>query len=66
MKNTYIKPACTLVHINLHGSVLENEAIGGQSKNPISKDVDPSDVDWSAKSHDFSDDEEDTWGNVWK
>lgn len=56
-----------MVHVNLLGTVLEGgKAIGGQSRNPVSDDVDPGDVDWSAKSQDFDVDEDDSWGDSWK
>lgn len=67
MKKTYVQPNSSMVHVNLLGTVLEGgKAIGGQSRNPVSDDVDPGDVDWSAKSQDFDVDEDDSWGDSWK
>lgn len=67
MKKKYIIPQCMSVKVNLYGSVLEKTgSVGGQSYNPVSKDVDPGDVVFSGKGQTFTDDEEDTWGDVWK
>lgn len=66
MKKTYVQPNSSMVHVNLLGTVLEGKAIGGQSHNPVSDDVYPGDVDWSAKSQDFDVDEDESWGDSWK
>lgn len=60
MKKRYIKPVSSTVHVNLLGTVLNDGgvAIGGQSNNPVSKDVDPGDVEFSAKKHGFFDEDE--------
>lgn len=51
MKKTYIQPESKLVKVNLTGSVLEGDTIGGQSNNPVggNPQPDPSDVEFSAK-----------------
>lgn len=71
MKRNYIKPDSIPVRVNLLGTVLDDgTAIGGQSHNPVSKDVDPDDVEWSAKKHGFfnndENDDENSWGNLWQ
>lgn len=65
MKKKYIIPQCMSVKVNLYGSVLDNAGtIGGQSNNPVRKDVDPKDVEFSGKGQTFTDDEEENpWGN---
>lgn len=67
MKKRYIKPVSSTVHVNLLGTVLDagGTTLGGQSNNPVSKDVDRDHVDWSAKKGGFFDEEwpksEDIW-----
>lgn len=65
MKKKYIIPQCMSVKVNLYGSVLDNAGtIGGQSNNPVSKDVNPGDVEWSGKGQTFTgEEEENPWGN---
>lgn len=58
MMKEYIKPKTQVVKLNLTGSILEGETIAGQSKNPVDKDVDPGDVEFSAKKHGFFDEDE--------
>lgn len=57
----YIKPNTTVVNLNLTGSILESGPIGGQSLNPVDKNVDPDDVEWSAKGQGLFDSENEGW-----
>lgn len=66
MKKIYMKPNSDMVRVNLLGTVLGNETLGGQTHNPVRDDVDPRDVEFSAKGQDFIYDEDETWGNTWK
>lgn len=53
-------PVSSIVHVNLLGTVLNGDGttIAGQSNNPVSKDVDPNDVKFSAKKGGFFDENE--------
>ena len=67
MKKKYIKPQCMSVKVNLYGSVLEKTGtIGGQSNNPVDKNVDPKDVEFSGKGQTFTGEDDETWGNLWQ
>ena len=60
MKKRYIKPVSSTVHVNLLGTVLDGDGttLGGQSNNPVNKNVDRDHVDWSAKKGGFFDENE--------
>ncbi|MDD6438157.1 MAG: hypothetical protein PUG09_08855 [Prevotella sp.] len=57
----YIKPNTTVVNLNLTGSILESQTIAGQSLNPVDKNVDPGDVENSAKGQGLFDSENEGW-----
>lgn len=54
----YIKPNTQVTKLNLTGSILEGETIGGQSNNPVTVPSDPGDIEWSAKKQGFFDEDE--------
>lgn len=60
----YIEPKIKVVNLNLTGSILEGETIGGQSYNPVTNPEDPKDIDWSAKGQGLfgKDNEDEGWG----
>lgn len=60
MKKKYIKPVSSTVHVNLLGTVLDDggTTLGGQSYNPVDDNVDPGDVEFSAKKNGFFDENE--------